>query len=140
MTSPRHQPVKVLVIDDDEAQGVLVEGLLDLANVENPELPEFVVDQAPRLDVGCRKVVAEQTDVVVLDLSLPDSYGIDTVVEFRRRCPLVPVIVSSGSARPQIADQVLQSGGSKFIRKGTTDGQQLAALILSCIQEAGTSK
>lgn len=140
MSSTQQHTVKVLVNDDDEAQGVLVDGLLDLASVEDPELPRFIVVQAWRLDAGCRMVDAEQADVVLLDLSLPDSFGLNTVVEFRQRCPVVPVIVASGSFRPEIADEVRQSGGSKFLQKGTADGKQLADMILRCIQEAGTSK
>ena len=126
--------IRVLVIDDSEAQSVLVEGQLDLVSQERPDLPVFEVVAAPRLSAGFDHLERQGADVVLLDLSLPDSFEVDTVARFCERFPDVPAIVQSGSSNPGLEAQVLALGARAFVPKSRMDGEALATLIISCVR------
>jgi DNA-binding response OmpR family regulator len=71
-------PVKVLMIEDNENNALLVKRLL--------EASAFVVDHAPDGETGLRMAIQTQPDLILLDLGLPDLDG-QTLATFIRRVP-----------------------------------------------------
>jgi len=86
------------------------------------------------LTVAANSVV----DVCLLDLTLPDGSGIDTVAKFLAACPLVPVIVMTGHDDIRIARQSVAYGAQDYIVKGTTSARQLELLIATAIERKRT--
>jgi Flp pilus assembly CpaE family ATPase len=68
-------------------------------------------------------------DVILLDLSLPDSDGIGTLTTIRLHAPHVPVLVLTGSDNEVLANSALQHGAQDYIVKGQFDGPSLARAL-----------
>ncbi len=100
-------------------------------NDDDAELLEFCLEplkQAGLSIVHCETAAAARSrlllgdvGVILLDLSLPDSTGIETVRNLREAAPHVPVIVLTGTADEDIAIQALSFGAQDYLIKGNAD-------------------
>ena len=84
----------ILLVEDNPADAAIVAAQLLMAG--GPP----VVRTAISLSEAIAKVGAQRFDLILLDLSLPDSDGIDTLLSLHTRAPLTPVIVLSGREDP----------------------------------------
>jgi diguanylate cyclase (GGDEF)-like protein/PAS domain S-box-containing protein len=114
----------VLVIEDNPGDARLVELYL----CEDPSLP-FEVAKAARLDDGLAVLHARPIDVVLLDLSLPDSFGLETLARLRAAQPNVPVVVLTGTADEALALAALRQGAQDYLVKGQGDGELVRRAI-----------
>src|SRR5687768_8527 len=85
------KPLKALLIEDSPVDAALIKGLLGKAKG-----PAFEVETADRLTAGLERLARGGVDVVLLDLTLPDSEGLETYVRAHEAAPETPVIVLSG--------------------------------------------
>ena len=84
-------PIRVLLIEDNEGDADLVrEGLDGESSVH------FHVDWVTTLEAGRERLAQGKTDLVLLDLSLPDSHGMDTFRTIRSLAPQLPVVILTG--------------------------------------------
>ena len=63
----------------------------------------------------------EMTDIVLLDLTLPESGGLDTLDRIRAAAPQVPVVVITGGGS-ELAGEALQHGAQDYLCKGQDEG------------------
>jgi DNA-binding NarL/FixJ family response regulator len=70
----------------------------------------------------------ERWDVVVLDLSLPDRNGLDTLREMRRRQPALPIVVMSFHDQPEYARAARGAGAAGYVAKGSESAAIAAAV------------
>jgi DNA-binding NarL/FixJ family response regulator len=82
-----------------------------------------------------RLVDAEPWDLVLLDLSLPDSTGLETLGELRRRRPALPVLVMSMHPEAQFGPVVRAAGASGYLAKGS-DPETIAAAVRGAVASA----
>ena len=75
------KPIRVLLIEDDPQQAELIRQIL--MGIPNPR---YEVRTAMTLKSGLEKLFWEGADVVLLDLTLPDSKGLETWRETVDRC------------------------------------------------------
>lgn len=73
-------------------------------------------------------------DVILLDLNLPDSEGLDTFTQMRSNCLGVPIIVLTGSDDEELAMKALKHGAQDYLVKGDIDGRTLARSIQYAIE------
>jgi two-component system, cell cycle sensor histidine kinase and response regulator CckA len=73
-------------------------------------------------------------DIILLDLSLPDSSGLDTFVAVAAKAQEVPVVILSGFNDTTLACQAVQNGAQDYIPKDSLDGSQLARTIRYAIE------
>ncbi|MEC4819991.1 MAG: ATP-binding protein [Scytonema sp. PMC 1069.18] len=73
-------------------------------------------------------------NVILLDLSLPDSTGLDTVKEFRKAVPDIPIVVLTGFDDEELALQALAEGAQDYIFKDNMTIQLLSRAIRYAIQ------
>ncbi len=80
---------------------------------------------------GCAlsRLKAEPCDVLLLDLSLPDSQGLDTVARACEHAPQVPIIVLTGTADEAVGFEAIRRGAQDYLVKGQTDGHLLLRAI-----------
>src|SRR6186997_595279 len=93
MSSPRPAKHRVLVVEDNPGDVFLLREMVD----EAPNARFQVTAEAGRLEKALEIMAGEQIDVVLLDLQLPDSRGVDTFIAAHRAAPDVPIIVLSES-------------------------------------------
>ena len=107
---------RILHIEDNPGDARLVKEMLADAEPASYELV-----QVARLDQALAKLASEQIDVVLADLGLPDSQGLDTLKQLRGAFPELPVIVMSGMSDENVAVQAVQEGAQDYIVKGHID-------------------
>lgn len=73
-------------------------------------------------------------DVMLLDLSLPDSTGLETIAEARAAAPNIPIIVFTGVDDEAVGVQAVGFGAQDYVVKGEVDGWQLARAIRYAIE------
>jgi diguanylate cyclase (GGDEF)-like protein/PAS domain S-box-containing protein len=116
--------LSVLAIEDSSADAELVRAMLD-----GVQGPVFTVVNAQWLAEGLQYLQEQTFDVVLLDLGLPDSVGMDAVRAVRKVCPEVPIIVLSGWDDEEIAVRTLQMDVQDYLIKGKFDGNLLVRSI-----------
>lgn len=104
--------VKVLLIEDDKLDAGLIQGMLKEANKA-----DFVVDVRDTLTRGLERLAKGNVDVILLDLTLPDSIGLDTFGRVHAHAPLVPIIVITSSADENQAVMAFQKGAQEYLVK-----------------------
>lgn len=85
--------------------------------LEEPSARGLVVKRAGRLAEGLEILSAQAIDLVLLDLSLPDSEGYETFENLRRAVPAVPVIVLTGFDDEAMAERAVRHGAQDFLAK-----------------------
>lgn len=85
---PQSDPLKVLVIDDDELVRQTISAILQRRG--------FQVVLAEDGDAGLEKYQSAAPDVVITDILMPGKEGIETIVELRRLSPSLKIIAISG--------------------------------------------
>ena len=120
-------PVRVLLVEDNPGDARLVEILLSEAG------SGFDVKHAGTLGEALDEL-DRPFDVVLLDLSLPDSAGLETVDRMRRAAPQLPLVVLSGRDDEEVALQALQGGAEDYLVKGEGGGDLISRSIRYSIQ------
>jgi diguanylate cyclase (GGDEF)-like protein len=111
---------KVLLIEDNPGDARLIREMI----AEDPDAP-FNVSCADRLRLGLEQLSAGDTELVLLDLSLPDSCGLDTFAKVYAHSPTVPIIVLTGNSDQTIALSAVKSGAQDYLIKGRYDRELL---------------
>ena len=104
-------PIRVLIVEDDP----------DNANLTALTLQQeggFVFDVVDTLAGARRRLADENIDVVLLDLNLPDSSGLDTVDAVLRMAPDITVVIYTGLIDEELALQALNIGAEDYLLKG----------------------
>jgi PAS domain S-box-containing protein len=115
------EPVRVLLVEDNPADVDLVrEALHEVA------LVRFFVESAARLSDALARLEAGGIDLVLLDLGLPDSQGLDTFRTLQDAAPNVPVIVLTGNVDQSIGLGAVSEGAQDYLVKGEVTGNSLA--------------
>src|SRR5205814_1948751 len=79
-------------------------------------------------------------DIVLSDLSLPDSQGIETFRRIHQAAPALPIIVLSGLANESLAVQTVEEGAQDYLVKGHVDSDLLGRSIRYAIKRAEADK
>ncbi|HEY4997822.1 MAG TPA: response regulator, partial [Usitatibacter sp.] len=110
----------VLLIEDNPGDARLIREML-----AEEDAAAFQLVHADRLSRGIEVLAQKATDLVLLDLSLPDSNGLDTFSKVFAHSPKVPIIVLSGNDDRQLALYAVKSGAQDYLVKGKIDRELL---------------
>lgn len=129
------EPTKVLLVEDNLGDArLLYEGLEEA-------LPEqFQMTHVRRLSEALEYLWEETCDVVLLDLGLPDSHGLDTLVVTRAQAPGVPIVVLTGFQDEALAAEALHGGAQDYLVKGQVDSKLLARSLRYAIVRKATEQ
>ena len=121
--------IHVLIVEDNPGDVRLVRERL----AEVPDSP-FQVEWADRLASGVERLSRGGVDVLLLDLGLPDSEGLETFSELHAVQPDVPVVVLSGGADEELAIQAVRAGAQDYLVKGSGGAQLLSRALRYAIE------
>ncbi|HEX6265278.1 MAG TPA: EAL domain-containing protein [Burkholderiales bacterium] len=110
----------VLLIEDNPGDARLIREMI----AEEPGAP-FRLSCAERLAQGLEHLTAGGTGLVLLDLSLPDSFGLETFARVYAHSPMVPIIVLTGNDDQTVALSAVKSGAQDYLVKGRLDRELL---------------
>jgi diguanylate cyclase (GGDEF)-like protein len=111
---------RVLLIEDNPGDARLIQAM-----IEEEEGAPFVLQFADRLSLGLEHLSASETALVLLDLSLPDSFGLETFAKVYAHSPTVPIIVLTGTDDATVALSAVKSGAQDYLVKNRLDRELL---------------
>lgn len=114
--------MKVLVVDDHEIARDGLKMQLELLN------GSCEVSEAGTCAQAVYATQIAKFDLVLLDLTLPDCSGLETLRRFRGTCPEVPVVVLSGVTGREVVMQAIDEGAMGFIPKASSRADIVTAL------------
>ncbi len=112
--------VKVLLIEDNPGDAELIREMLR-------STPGFTVqpEVAEDLASGLDRLGEEHFDLVLLDLGLPDSQGVETLVRVDSDAPGIPIVVLTGIADEDLGTELVRRGAQDYLVKGRLDNELL---------------
>ena len=119
-----NSPTKILLVEDNPGDARLIREMLAEAEGAN-----FEIDWAPQLSAGLEKLRGGKIDLVLLDLGLPDSRGLDTFLTAYSCAPQIPFVVLSGLDDANLGLKAVQQGAQDYLTKGRVDGELLLRSI-----------
>ncbi|MDP2999418.1 MAG: ATP-binding protein [Bryobacterales bacterium] len=124
---------RALLVEDNEGDHRLLKAAL--AEVSDPQIE---LGHVSRMADAVNWLAREKFDVILLDLSLPDSQGLNTLAQGRQAAPGVPIVVMTGLDDEGMAIRALESGAQDYLVKGKFDGNQLVRAIRhACARSEG---
>jgi Flp pilus assembly CpaE family ATPase len=121
---PGEAPIRVLLIEDNPGDAGLVRAML-----AESLGARFIVEWVQSLQTGMTRLGLGEIDIVLLDLSLPDSQGLGGLTAVRIAAPDVPVVIMTGFANQDIAQQAVRLGAQDYLIKGAINGDALARIL-----------
>jgi diguanylate cyclase (GGDEF)-like protein len=119
----------VLLIEDNPGDARLIREML----AEEPDSP-FNLHFSERLSHGLDFIANEKPDLVLLDLSLPDSLGLETFAKVYEHSPAVPIIVLTGTDDKTVALNAVKGGAQDYLVKGKLDRELLVRAMQYSIE------
>ena len=110
----------VLLVEDNPGDVRLIREML----AEEPEAP-FRLSSVDRLSRGLEFLTLNETALVLLDLSLPDSHGMETFSRMYAHSPKTPIIVLTGNDDHALALSAVKRGAQDYLVKGKIDRELL---------------
>jgi len=121
--------IKVLLIEDNPGDARLIKEMLFEVNTTM-----FDVECAERLSSGLSCLALEDINVVLLDLGLPDSTGLDTFIKVHDQAPEVPIIMLTGLDDEALSLEGVRMGAQDYLTKSKVDGDLLVRAIYYAIE------
>jgi PAS domain S-box-containing protein len=123
------QSIKVLLVEDEPLASEWVK-----ENLAKAASARFQLSHVTCLDAAKQQLRASPFDVVLLDLSLPDSQGLVTCTEVQTVTPALPIIILTAADNESLALQAVREGAQDYLVKGEFDGKLLARVIRYAIE------
>lgn len=121
--------VSVLLVEDNPGDADLICEMLAESSID-----QMKVRQASRLQDALAQMRENSSDLVLLDLGLPDSNGLETVRTFCREMPDVPVVVLTGLDDDETGFAAATEGAQNYLVKGQITGEFLRRLVRNSVE------
>jgi len=115
--------LRILLVEDNPGDARLIRETLRDAGMR------FELEHAGRLSAALPLLAACAADVVLLDLSLPDAHGLETVTRALAAGPGVAIVVLTGLDDESVAIQAVQAGAQDYLVKGQVEPGTLARAL-----------
>jgi DNA-binding NtrC family response regulator len=123
------QKIAILIIEDSFDDFSLLKEVL-----ETSEEVEAKIFHADRLGGAIFVAKNNAIDVAIIDLSLPDSFGLDTYIFFHEKYPLIPTIIMTGYKDHDLAFEAVQKGAQDYLFKGEPSATAIIRTIRYAIE------
>lgn len=125
-------PITILLVEDNPGDADLVTETLESSGKLDFELIHMLC-----LEDGLRCLESSNVDVALLDLSLSDSHGLNSVIKATAITPDVPIVVLTGQDDEQLAIEAVRKGAQDYLVKGSHDGRTLIRTMRHAIERHG---
>ncbi len=126
MSEIAHTEYRILLIEDNPGDAFLTKFYLDESNTETSS---FSVVHVEELNAGFQKLSEAEFDIVLLDLNLPDSRDLQTVISFLEKFPDQLVIAMTGLTDEKVGVEAVKLGAQDFLTKGRFEAKVLSSSI-----------
>lgn len=118
------QGIIILLVEDNSGDAVLIREML-----AGEGQGRLALEWVTRLSEGLERLSRGGIDLVLLDLGLPDSQGLDTFLQAAWQYPQVPFVVLTGLADEGLGDTAVRQGAQDYLIKAEVNGKQLLRAI-----------
>ncbi|MFA6186965.1 MAG: response regulator [Phycisphaerae bacterium] len=132
--SQTEKTANVLLVDDDELDRKLIKVIL----VKAAELIRFNIETAQNISEAVAKLTSSSFNVVLLDLNLPDSRGMETVQKVFKVAPNIPIVVLTGLEDEDTGLDAIRTGAEDYLVKGDGLEYTLVRTIRHAIERKKT--
>ena len=123
------EPIKILLIEDNPSDVQLLRIILSEAKTT-----AFRLTAVDHLEAGLNILDKEIIDVILLDLSLPDAWGLETIQKMLHHTSEIPIVVLSGTNDESLAIKAVQMGAQDYLAKGEVTNQILIRTLRHAIE------
>ena len=132
MSSPR---IHILLIEDDPMDAQLIRDLLADAMKNHRHPTYFQLTHTRRLDEGIEQIQRKIFDIILLDLSLPGSFGLGTFTRIAEVASSTPIVLLTGLDDELVALDAMQQGAQDYlVKRDVTSSAFLARAIRYAIE------
>lgn len=121
--------IKALLIEDNAGDAFLVRDML-----ANEQVVKIDLELVPSLTAGIGRIREGSIDIVLLDLGLPESHGLDTLKLLLPEAGNLPVIVLTGLYDQDVGAKAVCNGAQDYLIKGDVGSGVLVRSILYAIE------
>jgi len=122
-------PLRILLVEDNASDAELIREMFRKERPDSYELTHLL-----SITDAIRHLAKGGVDIVLLDLSLPDGKGRDTVRRARAAAPDIPVVVLTGLDDEQLAAQAMKEGAQDYLIKGQIQNRALPRALRYAIE------
>jgi len=123
------RPVSLLLVEDNPGdRRLILEMLAEAGDVT------FDLQHAERLQSALKSLGQTGVELILLDLGLPDSQGLDTLRKVHARAPEIPIVVLTGLDDEMVGVQAINEGAQDYLIKGQVDTNLLKRTIRYAIE------
>jgi signal transduction histidine kinase len=105
--------LRIGLVEDNPGDARLIEEML-----REPPVTQFHLTRSTRMDQLLERLERDPIEVLLLDLGLPDSQGMETFHRINDRAPELPIVIFSGADDEQLASIAVSSGAQDYLVKG----------------------
>ncbi|MFZ4702027.1 MAG: EAL domain-containing response regulator [Candidatus Methylumidiphilus sp.] len=120
---------RVLLVEDNPGDADLIDELLPKEGDMG-----FSVQCVPRLAAALEQVKTNSFDVILLDLGLPDSAGLDTLLAMRKGAAGLPIVVLTGNDDDRMGLAAIRQGAQDYVVKGHVYGPFLSRILRFAVE------
>jgi signal transduction histidine kinase len=124
-----YSKINVLLIEDNPGDVRLVKEMLHRSSISDSPAIDIEVAHVERLQAALAHLQKHTCDVILLDLSLPDASGLDSVLKLKENYPATPIIILSGQAVNQTVVEAVQHGAQDYLAKNDLTANLLLKTI-----------
>jgi len=128
-------PIRILLIEDNPGDALLISEMFSEAGNDL-----FEMTHADCLSTGLFNLAEERFDLLLLDLSLPDSQGLDSFIKANNQAPDLPIIVITGTDDSTVAVKSVGQGAQDYLVKGQIDANLLTRSIRYAMERQSLKK
>jgi CheY-like chemotaxis protein len=124
--------MKILLVEDNPGDARLIEEM-----IKEEGTAKFELVHVKSLAEALESLGANSFDSVLLDLGLPDSSGLDTLIRVHNQAPDMPIVVLTGLADEAVSAEALRQGANDYLVKGRVDSNVLVRAMRYATQSKG---
>ena len=122
--------IHILLVEDNLGDAELFQDILEMSQ----ESQAWKVTHVIRLTEALVELDCNPFQVILLDLSLPDSQGLQTLVTLREKAPTLPIVVLTGLNDEQLAITAVRQGAQDYLVKGLVSGGTITRSMFYAIE------
>lgn len=123
------EAIRIFLLEDNDDDAALLR-----ISLSRDKSMRFEIERATTLAAGLEALGRGNYDVILTDLKLPDSMGLDTFYKVHAAYPGIPIIVLSGLADEKSALETVQKGAQDYLIKGQITDRALVRVIRYSIE------
>jgi two-component sensor histidine kinase len=124
-------PIRILLVEDNAGDARLIQ---EMFSTERPG--SYELTHLSRLSLALEHLTLAETDIVLLDLSLPDGEGLDNVRRVHGCAPHIPLVVITGRDDDNTVAEAMAVGAQDYLVKGQIETRALPRALRHAIERS----